>query len=162
MTNLTKNEIFASYQQLGGTKSIKSFSNKSQLLAAIEDQQMANEYGITNCPHCDVHLSNGVMDGDETKFECMACGGGFGETETEEQRDETGRLAADRERTDKVIAQLRSGEHTIKGLMAALGTNYKNVTGDLFDIRNERGHFLAENERLVSERQGRVNVYWIA
>ena len=113
----TKNEIFATYQQLGGTKSIKSFNNKATLQAAVDAL-------------------------------------------TPKTEDESARNAADAERTMKTLHALRSGEHTIKDLMARLGTNYKNITGDLFDIRNERGIELV-GEQLRSARVGRTNVYWI-
>lgn len=46
------------------------------------------QHGRTHCPHCGIHLSNGVgTDGDEVngkiirqpyQFECLACGEGFG------------------------------------------------------------------------------------
>jgi hypothetical protein len=46
-------------------------------------------HGLYDCPHCDIHLSNGVsVHGDDVngkplrhdthQFECLGCGGGFG------------------------------------------------------------------------------------
>lgn len=59
--------------------------------AAEFDDQIRQAYGTVNCPHCNVHLSNGVIvNGDETgnangevfslshEFECAECGKGFG------------------------------------------------------------------------------------
>jgi hypothetical protein len=48
-----------------------------------------DEHGLYDCPHCDIHLSNGVSQhGDDVngkplrhdthQFECLGCGGGFG------------------------------------------------------------------------------------
>lgn len=55
------------------------------------EQDLIEQYGEAYCPHCNVHLSNGVIaDGDTDgsghdkvirlthEFECMACGKGFG------------------------------------------------------------------------------------
>jgi len=53
------------------------------------DVQLKRTYGFTHCPHCGVHLENGVgEDGQEVngeiihhalrQFECLGCGGEFG------------------------------------------------------------------------------------
>ena len=56
------------------------------------DAELMDIYGYVDCPHCGIHLTNGVLDyenikdtvGKETadamtrEFECMACGGEFG------------------------------------------------------------------------------------
>jgi len=53
------------------------------------DAYLFDNYGYTECPHCGIHLDNGVgAHGDEVngnavkhdkyEFECLACGGEFG------------------------------------------------------------------------------------
>ena len=68
------------------------------------DAEYIERLGFASCPHCGVHLSNGVLqDGDEkgdgtgklirldTKFECMGCGKGFGgATERKTRKPATG------------------------------------------------------------------------
>lgn len=58
--------------------------------AAVQSSVYGFEvHGLYDCPHCDIHLSNGVSQhGDDVNgkplrhdthmFECMGCGGGFG------------------------------------------------------------------------------------
>lgn len=39
-------------------------------------------YGMTHCPHCGVHLSNGVVDGKTFDHCCLNCGAEFGNEKT--------------------------------------------------------------------------------
>lgn len=56
---------------------------------SVEDKSYLTQYGHVNCPHCSVHLSNGIghhgQDVNEKiikhkqfQYECLACGGEFG------------------------------------------------------------------------------------
>lgn len=53
------------------------------------DKEYRESYGVVHCPHCGIHLSNGVISDDNQaceglprlekhEFECMACGEEFG------------------------------------------------------------------------------------
>ena len=49
------------------------------------DQEYINDFGTCTCPHCNVHLSNGVAmnepgeyECDEFEYACLGCGGEFG------------------------------------------------------------------------------------
>ena len=60
-----------------------------ELKAAELDKETVSYYGVTECPHCGVHLSNGVhthnhevngkpVPNDTHEHHCLACGGEFG------------------------------------------------------------------------------------
>lgn len=84
---MTRNELRAACKTAG----IKNASKMT--VAQMQDAlHMVEVYGSVECPHCGIHLSNGVLhDGDETgegrgkvirlghEFQCMACGKDFGE-----------------------------------------------------------------------------------
>lgn len=95
--NATTKELVAFYNEHSESP-VKKFADRKtaerrvqflieQLPAEEENFELAM-YGIEHCPHCGIHLSNGVSgNGDEVngtpikldhEFECMACGGGFG------------------------------------------------------------------------------------
>jgi hypothetical protein len=111
----TTAELVAFYNaNVAADKQIKKFADRataerrvSNLSAYYEasDEELAQEqeaavqssvygfevHGLYDCPHCDIHLSNGVSQhGDDVngkplrhdthEFECMGCGGGFGKT----------------------------------------------------------------------------------
>lgn len=43
------------------------------------DLCMVDNYGAVNCPHCGIHLQNGVNEGDVRVHMCLGCGEEFGE-----------------------------------------------------------------------------------
>lgn len=47
-------------------------------------------HGLVNCPHCEVHLSNGVGDGEATTFSCLGCGEDFGPAKVDAPDRHTG------------------------------------------------------------------------
>lgn len=65
------------------------------------------------------------------------------------------------ERTVQVLDVLRKKEMTVADLMEMFSTKYKNITGDLFDIRKGRGVDLTEGEEVVRRREGLKNFYSI-
>ena len=110
----TTAELVAFYNaNVAADKQIKKFADRataerrvSNLSAYYEasDEELAQEqeaavqssvygfevHGLYDCPHCDIHLSNGVSQhGDDVNgkplrhdthmFECLGCGGGFGD-----------------------------------------------------------------------------------
>jgi len=102
LTEMTTAELVAEYNELTG-KSIKKFSSRAAGEKQVEAARKANakpaeetssvygfsQHGLTNCPHCGIHLNNGVgVHGDEVngkiikhethEFVCLACEGEFG------------------------------------------------------------------------------------
>jgi hypothetical protein len=51
-------------------------------IAAVESEGLHvfgfEIHGLIECPHCNVHLSNGVGYGEATEFSCLGCGEDFG------------------------------------------------------------------------------------
>ena len=93
----TTAELVAFYNaNVPAEKKIKKFADRATAekrvaaLAPIEFNVSGFEiHGHTHCPHCNIHLSNGVSQhGDDVNgkplrhdthvFECMGCGAGFG------------------------------------------------------------------------------------
>lgn len=66
---------------------------------AENDAQLMKDYGVTCCPSCGVHLSNGVgYDGDEVngktirythEFACLGCGHSFGKATNHKSRPDS-------------------------------------------------------------------------
>lgn len=108
ISTATTAELVAYYNaNVAADKQIKKFADRktaelrvSKLFATdlevqAEARRTSSVYGYdvhghTDCPHCGIHLSNGVSQhGDDVNgkplrhdthmFECMGCGGGFGD-----------------------------------------------------------------------------------
>lgn len=111
MKDMTTAQILAEYNALTG-QDVKKFASRAvgekrlaearakyvkpmiedleEINLRIEDDRLTENYGTTTCPHCGVHLSNGVgyhgmEDGEGKKIKlekheyyCMGCGGEFG------------------------------------------------------------------------------------
>lgn len=87
-------ELVAYYNEKSGRPAVKKFADRKtaerRVHDLIQDDGLKAQYGTANCPHCGVHLSNGVLrDGDEGanggpsvklghEFYCMGCGEEFG------------------------------------------------------------------------------------
>jgi hypothetical protein len=88
----TTAELIAFYnERVSAEKQVKRFSDRATAIKRCTDllESMAVSVESEECPHCGVHLSNGVIeaggetaDGEmirlELQFECMACGEEFG------------------------------------------------------------------------------------
>lgn len=103
IANMTTSEMVAEYNTLTG-KSIKKFSSRAagerQLAAVraaqpqqepvvIEEEHYIRALGISHCPCCGIHLSNGYTTNtdqrennlpllDKHEYMCLGCGGEFG------------------------------------------------------------------------------------
>jgi hypothetical protein len=99
VSTLTTAELVAVYNKFAPVP-VKKFSDRktaerrvAPYLAKIDTASVYghSEHGLTTCPVCDTHLSNGISrHGDDVNgkplrhtsgfmFECLACGAGFGE-----------------------------------------------------------------------------------
>jgi len=69
--------------------SVECFNGNTYYFLSAQDKETKNEYGMVDCPHCGIHLSNGVTTNDYQldsnlpglkKFEymCLACNKEFG------------------------------------------------------------------------------------
>lgn len=87
-----------------------------------EDEQLKAEYGYTRCPHCEVHLSNGVdLDEKTGQGICLGCGERFGKAKAKNEKRSEGvakswqdpEIKAKRSQRNKVLVD---------------GVEYKSVT----------------------------------
>lgn len=89
--NMKKPELRAACKELG-IKNYSKMSNETMQQAIYAEQakqELVEEYGVSECPHCNIGLDNGVIQhGDEVNgkpikmgkyiYECMGCGAEFG------------------------------------------------------------------------------------
>lgn len=83
-------KLFASTLEMQAEVRADEFAAVTQEAAVQSSVYGFEVHGLYDCPHCDIHLSNGVSQhGDDVNgkplrhdthmFECMGCGGGFGD-----------------------------------------------------------------------------------
>lgn len=88
VNEMTMKELVAEYNEISET-TVKRFSDRKtaerRLMIAKLDAEMIEHFGVTHCPHCGVHLENGVGwndDGmtkcDTNEYVCLGCGEEFG------------------------------------------------------------------------------------
>lgn len=99
-----------------------------------EDKMLADAYGVTHCPSCKIHLSNGVtthgdddIKHEEAQFSCMGCGHEFGKKLSVARSEaiaaswcrEDVRIARSQRNGVKVTGGELVGEHTFRSVKAA-------------------------------------------
>lgn len=85
VNEMTMKEMVAYYNEYSD-KPVKRFSDRKTAERRIEelDPDLINHVGMAFCPHCGIHLSNGVTQhcaeykNDDFEFGCLGCGGEWG------------------------------------------------------------------------------------
>jgi hypothetical protein len=84
--DMGKSELRAACKAAGmtGYSKLSVGDMRAELQKAADTIYGFEAHGLAHCPHCDVHLSNGVGDGEKTVYGCLGCGEDFGPTKSKQ------------------------------------------------------------------------------
>lgn len=147
----TTAELVEFYNKYSGKKPIKKFQDRATAERRVaelrdakkaEDEPLIEQYGFAYCPHCGIHLANGVQDYDSMEdhakqendpsckisheFLCLGCGEEFGAVIEEKEKPAANELRSEAVAEtwkDPEVKAKRSQRHKVR----VDGKEYRSV-----------------------------------